>query len=201
MIEQTTQLQPALTTETTPRPTLKQRGFLREAIETVVMIAAIFALVNLASVRFFIDGPSMQPTFHDGEFLVVSRVHYLFGEPSRGDIVVFHSPRYRPDDPPLIKRLVGMPLDTIEIRDTRVYVNGTMIEEPYINEACTTNMCPNEAWTLGANEYFLMGDNRNHSNDSRAFGPVSRDLIVGEALFRYWPLSKFGSVWKIRLNG
>src|SRR5215210_6693760 len=92
-----------------PRPTLRQPGFLREILETLVLIAAIYALVNLATVRFFIDGPSMQPNFYAGQFLVVSRLSFLVGEPERGDVVVFNAPGNGPEDPPLIKRLIGMP--------------------------------------------------------------------------------------------
>lgn len=179
---------------TAERPTLRRHGFLREVIETIVMIAAIFALVNLASVRFFIEGPSMLPNFHEGEFLVISRLSYLFGEPERGDIVVFNAPGHQPDDPPLIKRLIGLPGDTVEIRSTEVWVNGLAIAEPYINEPCRTSSCRDNLWSLGPNEYFLMGDNRNNSRDSRSFGPVTRDLIVGEALIRYWPPSEWGVV-------
>jgi signal peptidase I len=176
------------------RPTLRHQGFLREILETLVLIAAIYALVNLATVRFFIDGPSMQPNFYAGQFLVVSRIHYLLRDPQRGEIVVFNAPGNGPDDPPLIKRLIGMPGDTVEIRDTKVYVNGVERQEPYIKEACLETRCRNEQWQLGPNEYFFMGDNRNNSRDSRAFGPVTRERIVGEAMLRYWPPPDWGIV-------
>lgn len=177
-----------------PRPALRQHNFLRELVDTLILIGAIYALVNLATVRFFIDGPSMQPSFHAGEFLVVSRLSYLAGEPERGDVVVFDAPEARPDDPPLIKRLIGMPGDTIEVRASQVYVNGEALAEPYIKEPCTPAMCRDADWRLGPNEYFFMGDNRNNSRDSRRFGPVSRDHVVGEALIRYWPPSVWGVV-------
>lgn len=176
------------------RPTLRRQSFLRELLETVVLIGAIYALVNLATVRFFIDGPSMQPSFQAGQFLVVSRVSYLLGNPERGDVVVFNAPGYAEDDPPLIKRLIGMPGDTVEIRNAEVYVNGQRMNEPYIKEACRANRCQDEVWELGPDQYFLMGDNRNNSKDSRAFGPVPRERIVGEALIRYWPPSDWGIV-------
>lgn len=180
------------------RPKLHHHGFLREALETLILIGAIYALVNLATVRFFIDGPSMEPNFYAGQFLVVSRVHYLLGEPERGDIVVFNAPGNDADDPPLIKRLIGMPGDTVEMRGGQVYVNGEQINEPYIKEACRDNRCRDQQWTMGPNEYFFMGDNRNNSRDSRAFGPVSQDRIVGEALVRYWPPSEWGIVEHFR---
>lgn len=184
-----------------PRPKLNHQGFLREVLETLILIAAIYALVNLATVRFFIDGPSMQPSFQAGQFLVVSRLSYLVGEPERGDVVVFNAPGNSTDDPPLIKRLIGMPGDTIEMRDNVVHINGTPISEPYIKEVCRENRCRNETWQLALNEYFFMGDNRNNSRDSRVFGAVSRDRIVGEAMLRYWPPSDWGIVEHFRYSG
>ncbi len=179
---------------------LHRRGFIREIIETLILIGAIYALVNLASVRFIVEGPSMQPNFHTGQVLVVSRFNYLLGDPHRGDIVVFNPPAQNdPDDPPYIKRVIGLPGDTVEIRDTKVYVNGQEMDEPYIDEPCTPERCPNKTWELGPNEYFMMGDNRNHSSDSRVFStPVTRDRIIGEALVRYWPPSDWGLVNRIR---
>lgn len=190
----------ALPSETIlPRPSLHRRGFSREILETIVLIGAIYALVNLASVRFIVEGPSMQPNFHTGQVLVVSRVNYLMGTPNRGDIVVFNPPGQSPDEPPYIKRVIGLPGDTVEIRDTKVYVNGEEMDEPYIDEPCTPERCPNKTWTLGADEYFMMGDNRNHSSDSRVFStPVTRNHIIGEALVRYWPPSDWGLVNHIR---
>lgn len=181
-----------------PRPGLHRSSFLRELLDTLILIGAIYALVNLLTVRFFIDGPSMQPNFHAGEFLVVSRLSYLFDQPAQGDIVVFEAPGARPDDPPLIKRLIGLPGDTVEVRNTQVYVNGEALDEPYINEPCSQSMCRNAVWELGDNEYFFMGDNRNNSRDSRRFGPVTREHVVGEALVRYWPPSEWGIVEHFR---
>lgn len=176
------------------RPRLHKSSFLREVFDTLVLIGAIYALVNLATVRFFIDGPSMQPNFHAGEFLLVSRLSYLFSDPEKGDVVVFDAPGAQPDDPPLIKRLIGMPGDTVEVRDTQVLVNGEVLNEPYIFEACSESMCRDAVWELGPNEYFFMGDNRNNSRDSRRFGPVTREHVVGEALLRYWPPPEWGIV-------
>jgi signal peptidase I len=178
-----------------PRPKLQRRSFLREIIDTLVLIAAIYSLVNLASARFIVQGPSMQPNFHTGEFLIVSRLNYLLDQPQRGDIVVFHYPGNPEED--YIKRVIGLPGDTVEIRDTLVYVNDVQLDEPYINEPCEPGRCRDEVWTLGLDEYFVMGDNRNHSSDSRAFGPVNRQFLVGEALVRYWPPSEWGLVTHI----
>ena len=177
------------------RPRLQNRGIfpaIRSVLETVVIVVVLFSLVNLVTARYVVDGASMQPNFHTGQYLIVSRANYLFGDLQRGDIVVFHYPYQQTED--YIKRLIGLPGDVIEIRDTLVYVNGEMLNEPYINEPCDRNHCPDESWEVGENQYFLMGDNRNHSTDSRSFGVVDRQFIVGEAVFRYFPLQDIGVV-------
>lgn len=186
------------TTAVQPRPSLHRPGFARELVETLILIVAIYALVNLASVRFFIDGPSMQPNFFANQFLLVSRLAYMFGQPERGDIVVFNAPGSAPNDPPLIKRAIGLPGDTVTIKDDQVYINGTQLNETYTKEACIPSRCPDKEWKLGSNEYFFMGDNRNNSRDSRVFGPVTGDRIVGEAIIRYWPPSDAGIVTDYR---
>ncbi len=171
-----------------PRPHLRRSNVLREIIETILLIAIVYTLVNLATVRFYIEGPSMEPNFYRNQFLIVSRLNYLFGEPARGDVVVFDPPGDDTPEPLLIKRLIGLPGETVEIRDTQVYINGTLLDEPYTNEPCNITRCPNREWVLGENEYFFMGDNRNNSRDSRVFGVVTRDRIIGEAVVRYWPI-------------
>lgn len=178
------------------RPRLQQSSWLREAVETVILIGLVYTLVNLATVRFYIEGPSMQPNFYQDQFLIVSRLHYLLGNPQRGDIIVFDPPGddENPNNPLLIKRVIGTPGDVIEIVEGQVSVNGTALDEPYIKEPCTTSTCNDSRWELGANEYFMMGDNRNNSRDSRAFGPIARERIIGEAIIRYWPLPDFGIV-------
>lgn len=185
-----------------PRPRLHRSSFLREILETLILIALVYTLVNLASVRFYIEGPSMQPNFWAGQFLIVSRVHYLLGEPQRGDIVVFDPPGDDdlPDDPLLIKRLIGLPGEHVEVRDGQVFINGEFINEPYLNEVNSPVRCSGRQCdvVLGADEYFLLGDNRNNSRDSRVFGPVERHRIVGEAIIRYWPPSEWGIVTHFR---
>jgi signal peptidase I len=139
----------------------------------------------------------MQPNFETGQFLIVSRINYLVGEPARGDVVVFHYPGNTDQD--YIKRVIGLPGDVVEMIDLEVYVNGQRLNESYINEPCSedNSNCQDNRWELGPDEYFVMGDNRNHSQDSRAFGPVSREYIVGEVLVRYWPPSDWGVVSRI----
>ncbi|MCB9449857.1 MAG: signal peptidase I [Anaerolineaceae bacterium] len=177
-----------------PRPTLHTASFWRELLDTLVLIAMIYTLVNLASGRYVVEGASMQPNFATGQVLIVSRVHYLLSDPQRGDIVVFHPPGYPLTESPYIKRVIGTPGDTVEIRDREVYVNGVQLDEPYINEPCGSS-CRDNIWVLGADQYFVMGDNRNHSSDSRAFRtPVTREAIIGKAFIRYWPPQDWGIV-------
>lgn len=187
----------SLTPTTLPRPRLRSRGLIREILDTIILIGAIYAIVNLASVRFIVEGPSMEPNFYTGQVLVVSRVNYLLDAPQRGDIIVFNPPNQSPDEPPYIKRVIGMPGDTVAIRDAQVYVNDQPLNEPYINEPCRETRCPNNTWQLGPDQYFVMGDNRNRSSDSRAFGPITLDRVIGEALVRYWPPQSWGSVSRI----
>lgn len=191
-----------------PRPTLRSRPIMREVIDTLVFIVVVYVLVEMAAPRFLVDGPSMQPTFWDNQRLIISRVHYMVTDPERGDIVVFNKPGSRIGDSPLIKRAVGLPGDTIEFRHTpteggtgtavELYINGVYVDEPYINEPCRPNSCQAETWVLGPDEYFLMGDNRNHSSDSRGFGPINKRDIIGEALVRYWPPESWALLKQIR---
>ncbi len=182
------------------RPRLRRyRGIQWEILTTLVFMIAVYTLAELAIPRSSLSGPSMLPNLHEGEYLLISRMNYLFGEPQRGDIVVFDPPGNPPGAPRLIKRMIGLPGDTLEFRDKVLYVNSEVLNEPYLNEPCRGS-CADRAWTLGENEYFLMGDNRNNSNDSRAFGPIPRDRIVGQAIFRYWPVTSFGTVLTWRYN-
>ncbi|MCU0499106.1 MAG: signal peptidase I [Anaerolineae bacterium] len=178
------------------RPPLRRVGIWPEILELLLLMAGLYTLFNLATVRFTVEGVSMEPTFHSEQYLIVSRAHYLFSEPERGDIVVFHYPGDPSQD--YIKRLIGVPGDAIEFRDAQVYLNGERLEEPYLNEPCRPETCPDRVYQLGADEYFLMGDNRNRSSDSRVFAePVQREHIVGEVLIRYWPPSEWGLVNRI----
>ena len=189
----------SMISETTSRPRLQRSNFVREILETVILIGLVFTLVNLATVRFYIEGPSMQPNFWAEQFLIVSRVHYLLGNPQRGDIVVFdpQGDDGTPNEPLLIKRLIGLPGEHLEMINGQVYINGTPLDESYTKEPCRSN-CADRAWDLGENEYFMMGDNRNNSRDSRVFGPVTKDRIIGEAVIRYWPPQDWGLVTRYR---
>jgi signal peptidase I len=168
-----------------PQPRLRaESSFLRELIETALLIAAIYAFVNLATARFVVDGHSMLPNFTTDQFIIVSRLSYILGDPQRGDVVVFHYPQEPDRD--FIKRVVGLPGETVNILQGRVYIDGRLIDEPYIKDFCRAKSCDGE-WTVGPHQYFMLGDNRGASKDSQDFGPVDRKYIVGRAFVRYWP--------------
>lgn len=175
-----------------PRPQLHQRGRLRETLNLLIFLVAVYALLELAVPRSVVLSVSMQPNLIEGQRLVISRVSYLFGNPKRGDIVVFEPPAADPSDTPLIKRLIGLPSEKIEFRDQSVYINNEILNEPYVNEPCSPTSCPDASWELGSDEYFFMGDNRNHSRDSRSFGPIHRNQIMGRAILRWWPPAVWG---------
>lgn len=179
-------------------PTLQNKPLWQILLEGVGLVIAIFVLLNLVTVRFVVEGTSMLPTFETGQYLVVSRVHYLIGTPQRGDVLVFHLPINPERD--FIKRVIAIPGDTIEFRDTQVYINGVQLYEPYIEQACDRSVCGDGIWQIGLDEYFVMGDNRNLSSDSRFFGAINSDHIVGKAILRYYPFSELDSLHQIGID-
>lgn len=159
------------------------RGFWRDAFETLLMAVVLFVAVRFSLQNTRVEGHSMEPTLQDGQYLMVTKLAYRFGEPQRGDIVVFPSPQE--PDRILIKRVVGLPGEEVSIRDGAVYLGATPLDEPYLDtQHGRTNWGPIQ---VPAGAYVLLGDNREHSNDSRSFGPVSRQDIVGRAWFSLWP--------------
>jgi len=175
-----------------PRPVLKRKSRPRELLNLLFFFVAVYALLEMAAPRSVVLSISMQPNLIEGQRLLISRVNYMFSKPQRGDIVVFEPNGYTPDEDRLIKRLIGLPGEKIEFRHQSVYINGKELSEPYLNEPCEELYCPDKSWSLGSDEYFFMGDNRNHSRDSRAFGPIKRKQIVGRAIVRWWPPAKWG---------
>lgn len=167
------------------RPNLASRHtLLRDAVEMLLLIATIYTLVNLATARAIVEGASMQPNFYTNQLVIVNRFAYYFGKPQRGDVVVLHNPQDPSED--FIKRVVGLPGELVEIRQGRVYANGTELEEAYIPRFCTSGC--DGSWILDDEQYFVLGDNRPNSHDSHSFGPIDRKLIVGRAWIRYWPV-------------
>lgn len=157
---------------------------LKDIIQLVLLVVLLRVGMDTLVPRYVVDGASMEPSFYTAERVIVDRFTMLLSGASRGDVVVLDSPS-SPDEL-LIKRVIGLPNEQIALRDGRVYVNGALLDEPYITEFCTSRACNGE-WLLGPEEYFVLGDNRNHSLDSHTFGPVPASSIVGIARVRYWP--------------
>ena len=168
-----------------------QPGFLRfliDILETVLLSLFLFLAINAVSARIRVDGYSMEPTLHSGEFVIVSKMSYFLNEPSRGDIVVFHFPR-NPDQE-YIKRIIGVAGDEITVRDGTVSVNNIPLDEAYIKAAPAYV----GSWTVPEDSLFVLGDNRNNSSDSHNWGWVPLDLLIGKAVFVYWPPNEWGFI-------
>lgn len=156
--------------------------FVREIIETLLLTLLIFWVVNTMTGRFRIEGQSMEPTLHEGEYVLVNKLAYYLGEPDRGDIIVMHHSAERD----FIKRIVGLPGDQVVINENHdVLVNGVKLNEPYLNGPPPST----GSWTVPDDSYFVMGDNRPNSSDSRAWGFLEADQIAGKAAAIYWPLA------------
>lgn len=161
---------------------------IREIVETLLLTLLIFWLVNAVIGRNRIEGPSMQPNFWTGEYLISSKLSYYLDDPWRGDVIVFRHPNNSGTN--LIKRVIGLPGDTVVVRDQQVYVNGVALEEPYINSPPAYS----GEWEVPPDNYFVLGDNRNNSSDSHNWNFVPRDHIIGKALAVLWPPDKWGYV-------
>ena len=171
-----------------PQPDTAQGSSLfREIVETLLLTVFIFVLVNTLTGRFRIDGSSMEPNLHDGEYVIVNRIVYRLYVPQRGDIVVFRRDASRE----FIKRVIAVPGETVEVKGGRVLVNGNPLDEPYI---AAPNAYTMEPRTIGPNEYFVLGDNRNNSSDSHNWGAILSSAIDGKAWITYWPPKSWGVV-------
>lgn len=174
--------------------------FLFDFLETGVVALSIFVVAYLFLVQpHEIKGNSMEPNFHNNEYILTDKISYRFSEPKRGDVIIFKAPKNPDID--YIKRIIALPEERVKIQNGLVYINGKILKEPYLKD--TTNLFPGSfiqegiEITVSSGEYFAMGDNRPHSSDSREFGPIPAKLIIGRALFRYWPISKFGALSQI----
>lgn len=180
--------------EPLPRPRLKRRRWLREIAETLLIFVVVYVLVNLLTARFIVDGSSMAPRFATGQYVLVNRMAYLVGTPQRGDVVVLHSPQEANTD--LIKRIVGLPGETVAIHDGLVYIDGEPLNEPYLNAQPRYR----GEWLLDEDEVFVLGDNRNNSRDSHNFGPVVQTAVIGQAAVIYWPPQDWGLITHFDYN-
>ena len=162
---------------------------LRELAETIVLTLVIFFLIRTVVQNFRVEGMSMEPSFHDGQFLLINKLSYRLGEAERGDVIVFRYPRDPSRD--FIKRIIGLPGETIEIREGQVYINGQLTPTmATINEAAY-NSGPT---TIGQEELYVLGDNRPNSSDSHAWGTLPLDLVIGKVVLSYWPPKTWGLV-------
>jgi signal peptidase I len=166
----------------------KIRRFLGEVLQTILIAGLLFLAVNLLTARIRVEGISMEPNLHEGQFVIVNRLAYRWEIPSRGDIVVFRFP-LNPDRR-FIKRVIGLPGDSVSIVAGTVYVNNETLNEPYL--AVTPRYSGD--WVVGENEIFVLGDNRNNSSDSQNWGALPLENIIGKAFLIYWPPTEAGII-------
>jgi len=180
---------------TQPKPSLWDtvRPLLRETVETLILTAIIFILIRSVAQNFRIEGYSMEPNFHDGQYLIVDKISYRLHELERGDVIVFKYPRAPKRD--FIKRVVGLSGEKVEIRRGTVFINDKRMSEPYGPNPGTYSWGPQ---TVPEGEFFVLGDNRNNSSDSHTWGMLPRGNVVGKAWGIYWPPSTWGLVQYLR---
>lgn len=162
------------------------RRFAKDILEVALISLLLFFSINAVSARIRVESVSMQPTLFAGNFVVVNKLAYQFGEPERGDIVVFEYPP-APEQDPYIKRVIGLPGEQVQIADGKVTINGVQIQEPYL----VADTQQGGEWTIPEDALFVMGDNRRNSSDSRSWGVVPMENVIGKAVVLYWPPEKW----------
>jgi signal peptidase I len=202
--------EPGDESEQIPRKEREHRATAWEIVETILLALLIFMMVRGVVLNFRVDGNSMEPTLSNSEMLIVNRrayasvdvnqllsylpgvdresgdERYLFSPPRRGDVVVFRPPGARSE--PYIKRIIGLPGETVEIREGAVFIDGARLHEPYVSSSTSWRGSGDEsAITIPEDEYFMLGDNRSNSSDSRVFGTVPKENIIGKSWIAYWP--------------
>jgi signal peptidase I len=189
------------------------RILIRELFETVILALLIFLTLHISVQNYRVQGPSMQPTLVEGDYVIVNKMVYLrfdpteianilpfydrenegslfpFHQPERGEVIIFRFPKDPSRD--FVKRVIGVPGDIVEINDGEVIRNGELLDEPYITQGDNSNMSPIQ---VEPDEYFVLGDNRRASNDSRDWGPVPTDNVIGRAWVSFWPLDQWHSL-------
>ena len=171
--------------------------FIFDILESIVVALAIFVVIYLFAFQpHQVKGKSMYPNFDDGQYILTDKISYRFTTPKRGDVIVFQSPQNKDID--FIKRIIGLPGDRVMILQNAYYVNGQKLDEPYIPPENFlypgSFLKEGEELTVPTTMYFVSGDNRPHSSDSREFGPIERSTIIGRSFMRYWPLANFGFI-------
>lgn len=174
----------------------KTNSWFKELISTVLYLALVVALtflfVQYVGQRTHVNGDSMNNTLMDGDNLIVDKISYRFKDPERFDIIVF--PYQHQEETYYIKRIIGLPGEIIQIQDGIIYINGEVLEESYGKEVMNSAGIASQPIVLGEEEYFVLGDNRNNSRDSRdpSVGVIMEDQIIGKAFIRIWPFEEFG---------
>jgi signal peptidase I len=180
-----------------PTVTTGASSLLREVAEVIVLAIILYFGISFAVQAVHVEGLSMYATLDDNDYLIANKIDYRLHPPQRGDIIILRPPTDNSKD--FIKRVIALPGEKLLIRDSVVYINGHRLDEPYLPEQWTIlNNWPGDGTdgrVMKSNEYFVMGDNRNRSQDSRIFNPITRDRIDGKAWFRIWPLDHFGNIY------
>jgi len=188
---ESTQLEPQIEPQTQPEAQLQQKQdwkrFGMDILETIVLAVVLYFGINALSARVRVDGFSMIPTLQNGEYILVNKLAYKIGQPHRGDIIVFRLPGDETQD--LIKRVIGLPGDTVKVSDGVVTINGEKLQEPYIAQSPLYF----GEWTIPSGNLFVLGDNRNDSRDSHQWGMLPLENIIGKSVVIYWPPND----WKI----
>jgi len=178
---ETAQPEPQLQPDAENNQTGNLKRIVLDILETLILAVVLYFGINAVSVRVRVDGFSMNPTLQDGEYILVNRLAYKIGHPVRGDIVVFSFPMDPKQD--LIKRVIGLPGESISVQDGKVMINGVPLEEPYI----AAPPIYNGTWEVPEGQLFVLGDNRNESKDSHEWGLLPVENVVGRAILIYWP--------------
>lgn len=178
---------PEVPEEEKTQPTQRQQrpvwlSFLWEILQTLIMAVVLYFLIDAVVGRVRVENISMQPTLHEGQFILVNKLAYRLGDFERGDVIIFHHDATED----YIKRVIGLPGDRVEVRNQHVYINGEMLTESYI----AAPLQYTGIWEVPQGELFVLGDNRNQSSDSHQWGFVPTTTVVGRALIVYWPLNE-----------
>jgi signal peptidase I len=177
-------------TETVPETPREEKTRVRRALldifETLLIAVVLFLGINAVSARIRVDSYSMEPTLQKGNFVIVNKLAYQFGSPQRGEIAVF---RYPPNpSEQYIKRIIGLPGEHVRINAGQVTINDEILTEPYLQDSTLRG----GEWQVPADSYFMLGDNRNNSSDSRVWGMVPAENLIGKATLVYWPPDRWG---------
>lgn len=183
--------------------TKRWKILLEWGIYIFILVVGVFVIPKYVMQRCIVSGTSMENTLYNGESLLISKVSYVFGEPKRFDIIIFYpngknnagSGNFSSEDEFYVKRVIGLPGETVQIKDSHIYINGEILDENYGKDPnIEDGGIAEEPVTVGENEYFVLGDNRNVSYDSRFIGMVKKEDIGAKVILRIWPLKKFGVV-------